>query len=182
MPTILGISLLIYIIIGETIPESILLTNPLLILPVFLIAFFFQGAISKEFGWRGFALDRLQEKYNALTSSIIIGIVWGFWHLPLFYINGTSQSKMPVVLIIFFILNSVFLSILFTWLHNNTGGNILVALLFHTMVNLTYGLIQLTTTYIGFLIVVSVTLIVDIVIVIIWYPQKMIRIKKLASS
>ncbi len=48
------------------------------------------GSLSEEIGWRGYALERLQVRWNALTSSLIVGLVWAFWHLPLFMMVGTS--------------------------------------------------------------------------------------------
>ena len=51
------------------------------------------GPLSEEIGWRGYALERLQTRWNALTSSLIVGLVWALWHLPLFMMVGTSQYE-----------------------------------------------------------------------------------------
>lgn len=92
------------------------------------------GPLNEEFGWRGYALDRLQTRWNGLVSSLILGVIWALWHLPLFFVEGTGQNiflvYVPIVALLFFIQIPV-VSILFTWLHNNTGGSILVAILFH---------------------------------------------------
>ena len=170
MPAILGIVYIIHVLTDSPIPESGLLSNPLLIIPTFFIIFFFGGAVTEEFGWRGYALDRLQSKFNSLTSSLILGILWGFWHLPLFYIVGTSQVNMSIWL---FVINSILLSFLFTWLHNNTNGNILTAILFHTMVNLSYSFLPFVMTSFGFISVIFVTLIINIVIVFRWGPKSL---------
>jgi membrane protease YdiL (CAAX protease family) len=55
------------------------------------VIFLIIGVIAEEFGWRSYVLDSLQSKYNALISSIIIGLFWGIWHLPLFFIRETYQ-------------------------------------------------------------------------------------------
>jgi membrane protease YdiL (CAAX protease family) len=94
-------------------------------LPLILI-----GPISEEFGWRGYALDRLQTRWSPLISSIMIGIVWGLWHGPLFMMAGTSQHELGIPFVGFTV-GLIALSILFTWLHNHTGGSIWTAIFFH---------------------------------------------------
>ncbi len=63
---------------------------------------------------------------------MILEIIWACWHLPLFFISGTGQHQLPFGL---FLLNTVALSILFTWVYNNTSGSILMSILLHTAVN-----------------------------------------------
>jgi len=118
---------------GGELPDSPVLGSPVAILILFLVLFFFGGSVNEEFGWRGYALDRIQLKHNALLSSLILGLLWGFWHLPLFFFQTLSQSYMSFWI---FLGWTCALAILMTWLHNSNGGNILVALLFHTMGNL----------------------------------------------
>jgi len=87
----------------------------------------------EELAWRGFALPRLQAKYNALTSSIILGVMWGLFHLPLFF-TGTGSSQAGASFLPFLI-SIVILSILFTWMYNNTQGSVLMAYLLHAATN-----------------------------------------------
>lgn len=70
-------------------PEGI---SQLLILPMLIFWLFF-GPVPEEPGWRGYALDGLQSRHSALVSSLIVGIVWLAWHLPLFFIEGTWQAE-----------------------------------------------------------------------------------------
>lgn len=90
------------------------------------------GGGQEEFGWRGFALPRLQQSYSALTASLAIGIVWAVWHLPLFFMgaprNQTGSFLLYAVLVIG-------LSILLTWQYNSTGGSVLLAMLLHGGIN-----------------------------------------------
>ncbi len=88
------------------------------------------GPLSEELGWRGYLLDRLQIKINALSASVLVGFVWALWHLPLFFMVGTSQHETHVPFI-GFLCGLIALSILFTWLHNNTAGSIWAAIFFH---------------------------------------------------
>ncbi len=118
--------------IGEDLPAAQLLTFFLVNFPLFLF--------TEETAWRGFALPRLQKKYNALWSSVILGIGWGIWHLPLFMIPGTYQAKFPfpgpIASWLGFVVLVIPMSILTTWLFNHTRGSVLIAALFHTATNL----------------------------------------------
>jgi len=88
------------------------------------------GPLSEELGWRGYALDHLQTKWNALVSSIIVGTLWAFWHLPLFYMVGTSQHELHFSFISF-LFALIAHSILYTWLYHNTNHSIWTAVFFH---------------------------------------------------
>ena len=87
----------------------------------------------EELAWRGFALPRLQAKYNALTSSLILGVIWTLFHLPLFFtLTGSSQADMSFVS---FLISTVSLTVLYTWMYNHTRGSVLMAYLFHASAN-----------------------------------------------
>jgi uncharacterized protein len=110
--------------------------NPwVLIVPVFLLVGLVGGPLGEEPGWRGYALAKLQGRYGALVASLILGVLWTLWHLPLFFIQGTSQSTTPFFL---FALSTIASSILITWVYNQTRGSVLLALLFHTALNMTW--------------------------------------------
>jgi membrane protease YdiL (CAAX protease family) len=96
----------------------------------------FSGPLAEEAGWRGFALPRLQSRYNALTSSLILGVIWCLWHLPLFFLPGASQQGIPFPI---YLLLVVTLSIYFTWLYNNTRGSLIITVLAHFSFNISGG-------------------------------------------
>lgn len=91
--------------------------------------------MGEEFGWRGFALPNLQKRYNALISSIIIGTVWGMWHLPMDFIGLRQHGAFFVP--IFIILGPLLMSaqaVLMTWVYNHTRGSLLLMVLFHASI------------------------------------------------
>jgi membrane protease YdiL (CAAX protease family) len=111
--------------------------NPILVAIVVAIVFFlyiwFLGGGLEELGWRGYALPKLQGRYkcNATVSSLIVGVFWGFWHLPLFFIPGAPQYGyfFPA-----YLMGTVGLAFILTWVYNNTHS-IFVVILLHTMEN-----------------------------------------------
>ena len=89
--------------------------------------------VGEEVGWRGFALPWLLERWPALASGLGVGVVWALWHLPNFFLPGYPHQGLPFTA---FFLLVVSYSILFTWLHLETGGNLSVALVYHAALNL----------------------------------------------
>ena len=93
-----------------------------------LVTLFLRGPMGEELGLRGFALPRLQSRMSPFRASIIIGILWAGWHLPV--LLGRD-----VVSIVAFVLLAFVLSFVFTWLFNGSGGSLLPVLIFHTLQN-----------------------------------------------
>lgn len=105
------------------------------VVPTIIILTILAG-IGEEFGWRGFALPRLQARYNALVSSLIVGLIWGIWHIPLFFSPGTIQSEWMaeaglVIPIAGYTLFCIAWAIQYTWVFNNTKGSVLLAAVVH---------------------------------------------------
>ena len=121
-------------------------TNPWRIIP-FAILILFYGPLPEEMGWRGYALDRLQRRWNALTSSLILGTIWSIWHMPLFFMRGTLMSDVfPLWSSRFWVaMGPGILSgaVLMTWVYNNTERSTLAAVLLHFMMNFTGEFLRL---------------------------------------
>lgn len=121
------------------------LSQPLTILP-FVVGVFCYGPLPEELGWRGYALDRLQARWTALHSSLILGAIWAVWHVPLFFIKDTYQSSQGAWSWWFwlFLADVICMAVILTWIFNNTRRSTLAAILFHFVANLTYTLANKT--------------------------------------
>lgn len=86
----------------------------------------------EELGWRGLALPVLQRHMAPVWAAILIGAVWGFWHLPAFYLSGTVQSAWGFAP---FFVGNICLSLIVTPIFNRTGGSILWPMLYHYQLN-----------------------------------------------
>jgi membrane protease YdiL (CAAX protease family) len=113
-------------------------------IPVVVILYLLQASL-EELGWRGYMLDRLQAFWKPLTASLVLGIFHAFWHLPMFWVVGTNQSRWlnipDFTLFIAFVLAS---SIYTTWCYNDNQRSILAAVLLHTMGNLSLDTFMLS--------------------------------------
>lgn len=95
--------------------------------------FFMGGPLQEEFGWRGVLLHRLQTRFSPLWASIITGLAWGLWHLPLFFISCQEMYyQRPIWGLL---LSTVLVSVIMTGIFNRTRGSIFMALLLHTSFN-----------------------------------------------
>jgi uncharacterized protein len=96
------------------------------------------GPLPEEIGWRGYLLDRFQGRWNALAASLVIGVVWWSWHLPLFGLPGYFDAfgrATPTPLDLLY--GIVPAAILYTWIYNNTRRSVLAVLVLHFMQNFT---------------------------------------------
>jgi len=106
---------------------------------VFLYIFVF-SALGEEIGWRGFALPLLQTRFSPFSASLILGLIWSLWHLPLFWMSGNFHQELPLSWFLLQIFGSTFL---YTWMYNHTRSSLLIMLLFHTASNAAMGLLPI---------------------------------------
>ena len=143
-PAILVIGYSLLFILGEEIPDLSTYFNGLDSLEsvaFFLIFMLLGGPLAEELGWRGYILDALQQNWGKFKGSMILGFVWVVWHLPLFFIEGTSQHQKGFGIAFWsWSLQIMMLSVLFTWMYNRTQRSILAAILLHFMANFAYPL------------------------------------------
>jgi uncharacterized protein len=111
------------------------LANPagLLAMVLFVLVI---GPLPEEVGWRGYLLDRVQARWNALAASLLIALIWWSWHLPLFVLPGYFDAfgrAAPAPLD--FLYGIVPAAILYTWVYNNTNRSVLAVIVIHFMQN-----------------------------------------------
>ena len=104
---------------------------PAAAIPAVAFATLIRGGL-EEPGWRGLALPVLQRRIGAFQASVVIGVVWALWHVPLFLLPGSSQAGTPFALYAAVVVG---ISVIATWLYNAAGGRTLVAIVFHTLSN-----------------------------------------------
>jgi membrane protease YdiL (CAAX protease family) len=93
------------------------------------------GPLPEEIGWRGYLLDRLQLRFNALGASLLLGLAWFAWHGPLFFMTGYFARAGGAPDPLQFGVMILLISVLYTWIHNHTGRSVFAAVLFHFSVN-----------------------------------------------
>jgi membrane protease YdiL (CAAX protease family) len=98
----------------------------------FAIAFSTPFQAGEEIGWRGYALPRLADRFGLGSASVLLGFIWGVWHLPQFFIrDGDSyRQAFPV-----FVLQVTAMSVAFAWLYARTNGSLLLTMLLHAAIN-----------------------------------------------
>jgi uncharacterized protein len=132
LPVLIGaVSYVVFLIAGGT-PGISPETPPLYLYPLLLLFVMILGGGLEEPGWRGFALPMLLKRHNPFVASMLIGIVWAFWHLPLFFAPMSSQFGLPFG---WYFLNTLALSVMFTWLFLRSNGSTVTAIVLHGGIN-----------------------------------------------
>jgi uncharacterized protein len=110
-------------------PISLLLAYvPFFVYPALILG----GPLGEEPGWRGFALPRLQRRYGPLVGSLILGILWTFWHVaPVWLASWYAAGLLNIYNFVLYLLFLTSWTIVMTWVYNNTRGSVLMAILVH---------------------------------------------------
>lgn len=99
---------------------------------IFLQILFVGGALGEEFGWRGYAQEKFQSSFGSFIGTLVLGLIWSLWHLPLFFMSNTVQSHIPIYQ---FMLQNTLLAFFYTWFYQKTKGNLIVMILLHAVMN-----------------------------------------------
>lgn len=105
------------------------------------------AAIFEELGWRGYAFDSLQSRYNYFTASIIFSILWSLWHFPLIFLNNSYQYEIFHENIWFgvnFFVSIIPMGVIISWFCIKNGKSVIAAILFHFIVNMSQEMLEIT--------------------------------------
>jgi len=134
------------------------------------------SVLGEEIGWRGYALPQLQQRWPALKTSLVLGTIHTVWHLPFWIVLGELETYGPG----YWLLSWVWvlaLTTYLTWLMNNTGNSLLIAVLFHWSFNIVcVGFLPITTVIPAYLIFTFLAWAIVIGILRRYGPQKFIRL------
>lgn len=128
---------LLHLAQGGVLPTEELLQQ-LIVLPLFfLFVALVGGGLDEEMGWRGYALPRLQSIFSPLWANLLLGVIWSCWHIPLWFGSVTEHGSLsfPVYLV-----STTALSFVLAWIYNGTGNSLLLAVLAHTVSNVSDNL------------------------------------------
>ncbi len=124
----------VHLLMGGEAPPFIMIREELDLLPLYLVMVVlmpWNGPVGEEFGWRGYALPELQNKYGPLIASLVIGTVWGIWHLPDFFapqgVIGTLTAALGMIFLVPYVLGTIANTIFMTWLYNKSKASALIA-------------------------------------------------------
>ena len=131
-----------HILLGGRVPNYVPFGVRWLLVAVnFILVLLIGGPLGEEFGLRGVLLPALEARFSKLWGSVILGIIWTVWHLPLFFISASAQHSLPFWL---FALLTIPLCILITWVYHGSGESILLVMIFHASVNTWSGALKIS--------------------------------------
>jgi len=130
-----GVLVLLNVLSGGAVPPAPPLSSWVSLPAVFLMTALLRGGVDEEVGWRGLALPRLQARFGALPASLLLGLVWAGWHIPLWFIPDQVEQPFPM-----FAISTLMLAVVLAWLYNSTGGSLLIVVLAHSANNVTFKL------------------------------------------
>jgi uncharacterized protein len=133
---LLAVRVVVYRGQGGEFLESALLASPVSFIP-FTVQILLFGPISEEFGWRGFVLEPLTERIGRVAGNLVLGTIWALWHLPLFFIPGTSQQLRgrPGIEFLVFAVGVVAMTFVYTRVYFATGQSLAAVILLHASYN-----------------------------------------------
>lgn len=143
-----------------------------LVSTVLLFAVFVMSAAAEELGWMPFAVDPLQPRHGALRAGLIVGVVWSVWHVVPYL-----QMHRSIAWIAWHGLFSIAARVLIVWLYLNAGRSLLVAILFHAMINVSIALFPVDGSHYDPASAAVLTVIAAGGVAFVWGPRTLARFR-----
>jgi uncharacterized protein len=146
IPVVVVLGVALDVLLGGALPAMpnlrLLMADPISI-PIFLIMMLIAGPLSEELGWRGLVLESFQGKWPPLRSTLTLATVWWTWHLPLFFMRGTTHYNWGLLTPMFwlFMIQVLLLTALMTLAYRHNRRSVLAAILIHFTYNLMISLL-----------------------------------------
>ena len=144
-------------------------------IPQLFIANILYGPMGEELGWRSYALNELQKKHSPLVSSLVIGLLWGLWHFPLWFMSGFGSYAL-VLYILFFMISLISLSVFLTFFYNQSR-NILIAIWIHFLFNFLLQIAIISS--LKLLVFTSIFYLIAILLIVVFNKEKMLKVKEI---
>jgi membrane protease YdiL (CAAX protease family) len=126
-------------------PKELPVSPFILVIPYFFLMMIIGGG-QEEFGWRGYAQAPLQKRLGVIPASLLIGVIWGLWHLPLWIMPGDGHATYPYIA---FVIMTTSISVVYSWLYNAANQKLIVVIFFHAMSNTAAPLLPFLHTRAG---------------------------------
>jgi hypothetical protein len=150
MPLAVLVSIILSLALGESISQiqfSEGFSFSFGLIPALLILVL--AASFEELGWRGYAFDSLQSRYNFLTASILFSILWSFWHFPLIFVKNSYQYEIfheNIWFAVNFFVSIIPMGIIISWICSKNRKSVIAAILFHFIINISQEILDITQT------------------------------------
>lgn len=164
------LSMFIYRLFYGVTPVAEIVFDPMSMLALLIISTI-TGATGEELGWRGFALPRLQMRMSAFHASLVLGVLWTMWHVPLWF-AGLGYEKIPFAAYALLVMSS---TVLITWACNNSRGSMVIATLFHLTMNIAMNIIEIKAFIVYALLIFAFT----VIVVFLYGPSRLSRAAEL---
>jgi membrane protease YdiL (CAAX protease family) len=167
-PLIFSLALVLLVILGEPVPNPVF---PVIAAPLGLLVFFFL-ALFEEVGWMGYAFDPMENRWNAVLASLVLGAIWAIWHLPIFI--ATPEN---VVWVAGQIITLVVVRVLIVWIFNNAGKSLFAAILFHAVYNVCTMVFPVYGSSFGPAMTALIAILTAVIVLILWGPNTLARFR-----
>jgi membrane protease YdiL (CAAX protease family) len=156
------------IAMGETTPDPLL---PVVVAPVLFVLFFI-FALFEEVGWMGYVFEAMENRWNALNASLLLGFIWAIWHLPLYILAGLDPLWIAGQ-----ITSLIAIRTLIVFVYNSTGKSVFAAVIFHAVYNLCTLTVTSFSTSIGHLITSILIVFTALTVIVFWDPDTLTQFR-----